>query len=59
MFTEDDLAKYRAFKLIIGQSDISIKGNAIEKAGEAFKWFNDLEKKLILLKDAVEKERSK
>lgn len=59
MFTEDDLAKYRAFKLIINHADIEIKGNAIEKAGEAFKWFYDLEKKLILLKDAVEKERSK
>ena len=59
MFTEDDLAKYRTLKLIIGQSDISIKGNAIEKAGEAFKWFNDLEKKLILLKDAIDKEKAK
>ena len=59
MFTEDDLAKYRTLKLIIGQSDISIKGNAIEKAGEAFKWFNELEKKLILLKDAIDKEKAK
>lgn len=59
MFTEDDLAKYRTLKLIIGQSDISIKGNAIEKAGEVFKWFNDLEKKLILLKDAIDKEKAK
>jgi len=46
MFNENDLKLYKMLKVIIGDSSVNMKGNAVLMTALAFKWFEDLEKRI-------------
>lgn len=46
MFSKEDIARYRAFKVVMNQAKFDIQGNAVIAAASLFAWFNDLEKKI-------------
>ena len=45
MIKEEDLKKYRAFKLIMNKSKFDITGESAIIVGSLFAWFNELEKR--------------
>jgi hypothetical protein len=47
MFTNEDLSYYRAFKDFVGQGKFEIQGKAAIAASSIFKWYYDLESKII------------
>lgn len=47
MFTQEDLAKYKAFKTVLEQGNFDIKGNATIAVASLFVWYNSLEKRII------------
>jgi hypothetical protein len=48
MFSETDLKMYAAFKSVVNQSDLQLKGNAAIAVGDSFRWFADLGKRIEL-----------
>lgn len=46
MFSQEDLARYRAFKVVMNQAKFDIQGNAVIAAASLFAWFGELEKKI-------------
>ena len=46
MFDKTDLAKHKAFKTIVMQSKIEMKGDAAIMVASLFQWFNGLEDKI-------------
>lgn len=45
-FTKEDYEKYRGFKSIVEQSDLTIKGKAVMSVAMLTKWFLDLENRI-------------
>lgn len=46
MFTKDDLNKYAALKLILGEGEFTFEGKAVMQAATLFAWFDSLGEKI-------------
>ena len=46
MFSKEDLAKYRAFKVLMDSASYNVKGEAAPMVASLFAWYAGLEKKI-------------
>lgn len=47
MFKRDDIVNYKKFKSIVDAGMFNIKGNAAIQVALLYKWFNELEQKIV------------
>jgi len=43
---EKDLKMLKAYRLIVGESELKVKGSAITTVGSIFTWIDELEKRM-------------